>query len=334
MRILVLGCGSLGTVIGGSLARRGYDVDLCDKDPEVISALQKKGARVRGGVIFSVPVDAYLPEDLTPGYDLIVLSTKSAYNEDLIPLIDSLLAKDGILLTMQNGIPEPYLAEKLGGHRIMGCALDWTASFIEPGCSKVNTYSKTMHAYIGKMPKVSSGKAMTVRKIMESVCIIHYETNLLGRRWSRLVSDCSIGAVSVLIGGSYGDVLKNRKAKELMLKSMKECIEVGWANNAQFTHLYGKKIGFYHYNNIFKKLYLMLAIPRVYKDHKTSVHSLTQDMLQGRKTGIQFICGVVANYGWEANVDTPVNNALLDAIHKQEKGLLPIGEEALKSVKI
>jgi len=333
MRILVLGSGALGTVIGGALARKGLDVDLTDKNPEIIKALRKKGARVRGGMIFSVPVDAYEMDELTPGYDLLVLTTKSAYNEHLIPFLQKMLKEDGILITFQNGIPEPYLASQLGEQRIMGCAIDWTASFIEPGCSMVHTTSKTMHSYVGKMPQVPIGKAMETRCIMENVGIIHYETNMLGRRWSRLVSDCSVGAVSVMIGCTYGEMLSNVRARRLTLKAMKECIDVGRANDAPFTRLYGKKIGWYYYKNIFKKVFLMIALPIVYKHHKDSIHSLGQDLLSGRKTGIEFICGVVANYGWNANVPTPINTELVNIIHKQEEGLLPIGKETLKKIK-
>jgi 2-dehydropantoate 2-reductase len=58
MRVVVLGAGALGSVIGAHLARAGEDVTLIARGKRV-ARLQEHGATITGLVDFTVPVTVY-----------------------------------------------------------------------------------------------------------------------------------------------------------------------------------------------------------------------------------------------------------------------------------
>ncbi|WP_298505925.1 2-dehydropantoate 2-reductase N-terminal domain-containing protein [uncultured Sphaerochaeta sp.] len=103
MRTAIYGAGSLGTVLGAYLTKQGIECDLISRNKVHVTALQQKGARIVGKADFSVPVKARLPEQMQGTYDLIFLLTKQLENRKVATFLCTYLAKDGLLVTMQNG---------------------------------------------------------------------------------------------------------------------------------------------------------------------------------------------------------------------------------------
>lgn len=120
MRTAIYGAGSLGTVLGAYLTRAGIECDLISRNKAHITALQQKGAHIVGKVDLTVGVSALLPEQMQGTYDLIILLTKQLENRKVATFLRSYLAKDGLLVTMQNGLPESELAQVLGAQRVAG----------------------------------------------------------------------------------------------------------------------------------------------------------------------------------------------------------------------
>ena len=58
-RILVMGAGSMGTMLGARLTAAGFSVELADVNREHVEALNARGASVVGTVDWQVPVIIY-----------------------------------------------------------------------------------------------------------------------------------------------------------------------------------------------------------------------------------------------------------------------------------
>ena len=135
MRTAIYGAGSLGTVLGAYLTKANVDVDLISRNRAHVEALSSKGAHVTGTVDLTVPVRALLPEQMTGRYDIIFLMTKQLNNPEVVTFLKDFLAPDGLIVTLQNGIPEDGIAEIIGADRTIGCTVEWGATFMEPGLS-------------------------------------------------------------------------------------------------------------------------------------------------------------------------------------------------------
>ena len=65
MRVAILGCGAMGTVLGAYMTKNGCDVELIDSYEAHVEALNTKGAHIVGTVDFTVPVKAITPAQMT-----------------------------------------------------------------------------------------------------------------------------------------------------------------------------------------------------------------------------------------------------------------------------
>ena len=53
MRAAIYGAGSLGTILGAYITKKGGKIDLINRNVKHVEALQKNGAKVTGTVLFS-----------------------------------------------------------------------------------------------------------------------------------------------------------------------------------------------------------------------------------------------------------------------------------------
>ena len=133
MRYAIYGAGSLGTVLGAYITQSGERIDLINRNRAHVQALNATGARITGTVDMTVPVTAITPEEMTGVYDVILLMTKQLHNAEVVTMLSHYLSDDGVIVTLQNGLPEPGIAEIVGAHRTMGCTVEWGATLSSPG---------------------------------------------------------------------------------------------------------------------------------------------------------------------------------------------------------
>ena len=106
MRAAIYGAGSLGTILGAYITKNGGKIELINRNKAHVEALNKYGAKVTGTVEFTQPVKAYRPDEMSGTYDIIFLMTKQQQNKEVVNYIKEFLAADGVIVTLQNGIPE------------------------------------------------------------------------------------------------------------------------------------------------------------------------------------------------------------------------------------
>lgn len=124
MRTCIYGAGSLGTVLGAYITKNGGKIDLINRNKAHVEALRKNGAKIVGTVDMTVPVNVFFPDEMQGQYDVIILLTKQLFNKEVVTMLKDFLAKDGVICTLQNGIPEPLIAEIVGSNRTVGCTVE------------------------------------------------------------------------------------------------------------------------------------------------------------------------------------------------------------------
>ena len=184
MKCAIYGAGSLGTVLGAYMTNGGIAVELVNRNRAHVDALREKGAHITGTVDFSTPVTAITPEEMTAPYDVIFLMTKQLHNKEVVTFLKPLLAPDGVIVTFQNGIPEPGIAEIVGESRTIGCVVEWGATMDAPGECVLTSAPDSLSFHMGGMQGVSDEKLAEVRALLEKMCPVDMENNLLGARKS------------------------------------------------------------------------------------------------------------------------------------------------------
>lgn len=323
MRYAIYGAGSLGTVLGAYITKNGGEIDLINRNKAHVAALQEHGARINGTVEMTVPVTALTPDEMTGRYDVILLLTKQLHNPEVVAMLRDYLAEDGVLVTLQNGLPEPGIADIIGANRTMGCVVEWGATLSAPGVCTLTSDPDSLSFHMGRMEGISDAQYQAVKALLEKMCPVHEEPNLLGARWSKLLINATFSGLGTVVGGAFGDVSETPDARKVAIRCMKECIDVGHAAGITFAPVQGKDITkLFYYTGALKRTIATLLIPIAMKNHRAIVPSMLQDIRNGKPCEVGAINGVVCDFGKKLGVPTPINDRIVEVIKKIQNGEL------------
>lgn len=331
MRYAIYGAGSLGTVLGAYITQRGVDIDLINRNRAHVEALNRHGARVTGTVSMTVPVKAMTPEHMQGPYDVILLLTKQLDNAAVVTMLKEHLREDGVLVTLQNGLPEPGIAAIVGQNRTMGCVVEWGATLAAPGEAVLTSAPDSLSFHMGKMEGISDRQYAMVKALLENMCPVHEESNLLGARWSKLLINATFSGLGTVLGGTFGSVSERADARQIAVRCMKECMEVGKAEGIVFAPVQGKDLTrLFGYRSAFKRFIATLLIPIAMKKHRNIEPSMLQDLKHGKPTEVDAINGIICAYGRKHGVPTPINDRIVELIKKGEQGNISMRTENIR----
>ena len=331
MKIAIYGAGSLGTVLGAYLTKNGVPVELVNHNRAHVEALRQRGAHISGTVDFTIPVRAILPEEMQGPYDVIFLMTKQLHNRELAAFLAPLLGPEGVVVSLQNGLPEPGLAAVVGQAHTVGCVVEWGASLVAPGEAVLTSRPDSLSFHMGGMEGVPRAALERVKGLLEHMCPVVLEENLTGARWSKLLINATFSGLGTVMGGRFGDVSETKEARPVALACMKECIDVGQAAGAVFAPVQGKDITkLFYYKNDLKKAFANFLLPIAMKKHRLIEPSMLQDLKKGKRREVDAINGVVCAWGRKTGVPTPVNDRIVEIVKKEQAGELPLNKENLK----
>lgn len=331
VRVAIYGAGSLGTVLGAYMTKNGALVELVNRNRAHVEALRANGATIKGTVDMNVAVKAIYPDEMAGKYDVILLMTKQLHNAEVVAFLKDYLTDNGVIVTLQNGIPEPLIAEIVGASHTMGCTVEWGATLSAPGECTLTSDPDSLSFHMGKMDGITDEQFRMVKSALELMCPVHAEDNLLGARWSKLLINATFSGLGTVVGGTFGSVSENAAARRVAIRCMKECIDVGHAAGATFAPVQGKDITkLFYYKSAIKRAIGTMLIPIAMKKHRDIEPSMLQDLKHGKACEIDAINGVVCEWGKKCGIATPINDKIVEIIKKIEAGELTAIPENIK----
>lgn len=322
-RYAIYGAGSLGTVLGAYITKNGGNIDLINRNKKHVEALKTNGAKIIGTVDLTIPVNAFTPDEMTGKYSVILLLTKQLLNKEVVTFLKDYLEEDGVIVTLQNGLPEPGIAEIVGSNRTMGCVVEWGAALLEPGVCELTSSTDSLSFHMGKMEGISDEKYNEVKQLLELMCPVYEEKNLIGARWSKLLINATFSGLGTVVDGVFGNVSGNKKVRKVAIRCIKECIDVGRAAGVEFAPVQGKNITkLFYYKNFIKRSIATMLIPIAMKKHRNIEPSMLQDLKKNKPCEIDAINGIVCEWGKKYNVPTPINDKIVEIIKKCEKRIV------------
>lgn len=321
MKYAIYGVGALGTVLAAYLAEAGEQFDCIVGSDKTETALNTVGAKVVGKREMCVPVKAVKSTEVTEKYDIVFLLTKQLINKKVVPHIARILNPDGVICTMQNGLPEAEIAEVIGKERTYGCTIGWGATNVAPGISELTSEPDraSLSFGLGNFAGVKEGHFDEIVRILSIMGTVEIEDNFIGTRWVKLLINSAFSGMSAVCGDTFGEVAKNKPGRKVIQKIIKECIDVANAAGITIEKIQGKDVvKLLDYNNAFKKKISFMIIPLAIKKHSALKASMLQDIEKGVPCEIDYINGVVCQFGRTYGVPTPVNAQVCDIIHQIE----------------
>lgn len=222
--ILVWGAGAVGGTIGAHLARAGYDVHLVDRDPAHVAAINEGGLHIEGPLAsFGVGVPAMLPEQVDRAYDSILLCTKAQHTAEAADALAPWLSPDGYVASLQNGLNEHVLAERLGAARVIGAFVNFGADYQAPGRI---LYGGRGAVVVGELDGRSSPRLDRLHQALRS---FEPEAITTDDIWAYLWGKLGYGALlfaTALTDASIADVLASGRYRPMLTALAREMMEL------------------------------------------------------------------------------------------------------------
>ena len=323
MRAAIYGAGSLGTILGAFISRNGGRIDLINHNEKHIAALREHGARVIGTLDFTQKVSALTDKEMSGVYDIIFLMTKQQNNAVTVNFLKNYLAEDGVIVTLQNGLPEPQIAEIVGEDRVLGCTVAWGATMQGPGVCELTSSPDSLTFSLGSAFKGKGNHFEEVKALLEKMGPVDEDENFIGTRWSKLLINAAFSGMSTVLGCTFGEAAGPKDSRRIVQRIIKECIDVCDASGIRIEPVQGKDIvKLLDYRNSFKKAVSFFIIPIAIRKHALLKASMLQDIERGKKTEVDSINGAVCAQGRKVGVPTPCNDKVVEIIHLIENGNL------------
>ena len=321
-RILVVGAGAIGGTVTACLTEIGADVTAVTTNPDIAEAVERNGFRVSGDALGTRAVRGRLelgvPKD--ERFDLVLLATQPPQVEEAARSALPVLADDGLMLCLQNGLCEARIARIAGEQRVAGAIVAWGASMPEPGL-----YDKTSAGgfVLGFVGRPVDDRLRELGSLLEIIGPVELTDNLMGARWSKLALNCAISSLGTIGGERLGRLVRVRRYRRLALDIFTETVAVARAEAIKLEKVAGtldlnwvalsdSEARSSGSPSLAAKHALLLGVGLRYRRLRSSMLSAIE---RGRKPAIDFLNGEVVSHGQRHGIKTPVNAAVVDTVH-------------------
>jgi 2-dehydropantoate 2-reductase len=343
-RFLVMGCGAIGGVLAAALAETGQDVTAVTTNKSIHGAVAERGLKVIGEgmprhvrtkVSLGVPSVAAGTDEK---FDYILLATQPPNVEEAARSALPLLADDGAMVCLQNGLCERRIVKIAGDDRVIGAVIGWGATMPEPG-----HYEKT--AAGGFTLGYPNGDVFgadhdDLVSALEAVGPVETTQNLGGKRWSKLAINCAISSLGTIGGDRLGILMQHRIVRRLALEIMTEVVEVARKEGVRLEKVSGtldlswialteeekRSSGS---PSLVAKHALLLAVGFRFRRMKSSMLSAIE---RGRTPSVDFLNGEVVEHAREHGFRVPVNEMIRDTVWAIAQGKKKPGMDLLREI--
>ena len=306
MNVCVIGAGSLGSAIGGTLALAGNRVVLVTRNRAHVDAVNAGGLVMRDGErARTVAVEAATGFEGLGPVDLAIVLVKSFDTAAAVAAARAALSDDSVVLTLQNGVGcEAIISDILGPERVVAGRTFIGGRIIEPGVVEYGVTGR--HTTIGELDGSLTDRIRGVADLFRSAGIeVDISTDIVAMMWEKLLVNVATGAWSALTGLPYGELSIDPDVEAMAVATVAEAIAVAR----------GLGVAISTTDPVLPWRRAWEGLPYGFKA------SMLQSIEKGSRTEVDVMHGAVCRGGRDAGVPTPINDTLLAAVKGLEHRL-------------
>jgi 2-dehydropantoate 2-reductase len=305
MRILIVGAGALGGLVGAYLTRAGEDVTLLEVNKARARLLADEGLQISrvGQEEESFRVQTVTSVEGLPPFDLVFIAVKTYQTEDAIRAILGATGPGTRFLSMQNGIGNAEtIAQLVGPERVL-CGITYhSIQHVGPARLQYRPGIKPI-----QIASLSGQITPEVEVLGEVFRRAGLETNVVPSVdhavWQKLLHNAVVNAISAVTGLNCREILAD---EDLMAFGRDLCQEIVAVMRARGIPIVDEEDPFRPVIGSMKAL-------------GKNRPSMWQDLAKGTRTEIDAINGAIVTEAKRLGLEAPHNAALVHFIHSRER---------------
>jgi 2-dehydropantoate 2-reductase len=247
--------------------------------------------------------------------------------DDLAPL----LADDGFIVSVQNGLNERAIAARVGEARTVGCFVNFGADVMEPGVIQRGNHGAVV---VGELNGATTARIEAVHALFrrfEPAAVL--TDNIWGYLWGKLAYGSLLFATA-LADASIADVLASRRHRPTLVELGREVMRVARARDIHPEGFDGFDPAAFAPEASDADADASLDRLVAFNRKSAKSHSgVWRDLaVRKRKTEVDAQIAPIAELGAEAGVDTPLVRRLVELIHDVEEGRRPQAWETVDAL--
>ncbi len=273
MKVTIVGCGALGSLVAFRLISSGKNVRVFQREGAQLAALKEQGIlyKDREGKTERVPCSARSELDGVEPADLAIVLVKAYQTEAASKALKNHLAEGGVALTLQNGLGNAeILAKVLGVEKVAAGTCTYGAHRLAPGKIAWGGDGVLRFGPWGREKDLSAVEAL----FREAGFEVRPEKDPRRSLWEKVILNASANTVSALTRLRNGQMLASRDAVELMREIVNEGVRGARTAGVEFDSqkMWGE-------------------VERVLEKTARNKTSMLQDVESQRKTEVDAIVG-------------------------------------------
>ncbi|MCQ2573312.1 MAG: 2-dehydropantoate 2-reductase [Treponema sp.] len=301
MKVVIIGAGAMGCLYGAYLSKNNEVVMLDSFEPQV-EALNTNGITIleEDEKEYKYPnIKAYKSGEYHDSADLVIVFVKSTFTEDALHDNKALFAPHTIVMTLQNGAGNDRKIAKYVNKKniVIGTSKH---NSVNMGSGKIR-HSGTGETTIGS--NLDAKKTLnTIEKLLtESGFKAEITDDIQRIIWSKLFVNLSINTFTAITRSPIGSMIDNKYAWDFAEKMICEAVNVAEADGTHFSYME-----------------VLNMVHHVCEDAGKGYSSMSQDVMNCRRTEIDAINGAIVEQAKMYNVPVPYNSLIVDLIHAIE----------------
>ena len=326
-RIAVLGAGANGASIGADLINAGLDVTLIEQWPAHVEAMRENGLRVNmpdQSVVTQVDV-LHLCQvaELQGEFDVVLMLMKAYDSTWAAQLIEPYLAKDGLLVGVQNGMTIDAIAGVVGPARTLGCVIEITSMMFEPGIVERHSPPPRSWFALGSIDESTRGREDEVASLLRHVGKVDVVDDIRASKWMKLVSNSTTLVTTAILGLPMVEAAAISEMRAFMLRCGQEALDATVALGNPILPIFGLPAGALDQPGREVEILLDTLLEGfVMNDSKTTI---LQDWIKHRRSEVDDLNGRVVSTLGQFGSAAPANAAVVEFAHRIERRELEPG---------
>lgn len=336
-RIAVVGTGANGAAFGADMIRAGLDVTFIEQWPAHVEAMRANGLRVEmPEETVTTPIRVFHMCEvamLREPFDIVLLGVKAYDTRWACELIKPLVAQDGLVVGLQNGMTIDDVASIMGAERTLGAVIEVAAYMFEPGVVGRQTGPAGTWFGIGAYDESTRGREAEVADVLRHAGEVEIKDDIRSAKWMKLVVNAAEFLPSSILNLPLAEAVKLPGIRDVMVASGREAVRTALALGHDLVPIFGNTRVEANDPDRYATVLLDAVLTGwTLPDTKVTV---LQDWIKERRAEVNDINGLVVREQMRLGGEAPVNTRLVEIAHRIERGELkadPSNADLLRSL--